>query len=57
MYQIDLDNCVTKENPRYYGYFSCSQSLPISPAIAAQYCGKYGSVYDDHNSFIITFKK
>ena len=50
-----LDNCqgVHSDDTTY---FACSKSLPIPPAVAAQYCGKQvsGNVF---NGFLIIFKK
>ena len=50
-----LDNC-TGTSSNDTAYFACSKSLPISPAVAAQYCGKQVSG-NDFNSFLIIFKK
>lgn len=57
-YLIDyntLDNC-TGTSSNDTAYFACSKSLPISPAVAAQYCGKQVDT-NDFNSFLIIFKK
>ena len=51
----DLDHCATKSVGN--GYFACSQSLPISPAVAAQYCGKSDGAGTVYNGFLISFKK
>ncbi len=56
MYSVTPDNCATIKANYYSGYFTCSKSLPISPAIAAQYCGKQVDS-SDFNSFAIIFKK
>ena len=54
MNHITSDNCT--DYTRDAGYLACSKSLPIPPAVAAQYCGKQVDS-NDFNSFAIFFKK
>ena len=54
LYHTIPDNCTDYKTNA--GYLACSKSLPIPPAVAAQYCGKHVG-YNDFNSFGIIFKK
>ena len=54
LYDVDPENCTTISERN--GYFTCSEFLPISPAIAAQYCGKKDEPAEI-NAFAIIFKK
>ena len=50
-------NCTSQGEYGVHGYYACANHLPMSPALAAQYCTDTGENWGYDNSFGIKFSK
>ena len=50
-------NCTSQGESGVHGYYACANHLPMSPALAAQYCTDTGEGWGYDNSFGIKFSK
>ena len=50
-------NCASQGEYGVHGYYACANHLPMSPALAAQYCTDTGENWGYDNSFGIKFSK
>ena len=50
-------NCTSQGEYGVHGYYACANHLPMSPALAAQYCTDTGEDWGYDNSFGIKFSK